>query len=75
MDQKATIERLQAAMNDLQTQLAFQEDTIQTLSDIVHGQQQQLDQLVNREQETLSQLQQLLEEQGQQPANERPPHY
>ncbi len=63
---------------EVQSQMAFQEDTISALNEALAGQQREI--LVLREQLTL--LKQRLEEQAAQldqggapPANEKPPHY
>ena len=74
MDQ-GVIQSLQEQLVDLQTQLAFQEDTIQTLSDLIREQQLQIDRLALQEKQTLSQLEQILSEQGQQTEEAPPPHY
>ena len=66
-----------AQLVELQSQVAFQDDTIATLNEAVASQQQEI--LVLREQLTL--LKQRQEEQAAQldhggpAANERPPHY
>ena len=75
MDQTAVIQGLQEQLVDVQTKLAFQEDAVQTLSDLIHEQQQQIDRLLSQEKATLSQLQQILSEQGQQVEEAPPPHY
>lgn len=58
---------------DLQSQLAFQEDTIQALNDVVIRQQQQLDRFKEVLDGHKSQIEQLSAE-GE-VSNERPPHY
>ncbi|MFT7128395.1 MAG: SlyX protein [Gammaproteobacteria bacterium] len=58
---------------DLQSQLAFQEDTIQALNDVVIRQQQQLDSFKEMLDGHKSQIEQLSAE-GE-VSNERPPHY
>lgn len=59
-------------MADLEIRQAFQDDTLQTLSDIIAEQQQQLEWLKR-------QLEQLKQQQAEQPhqdvPNEPPPHY
>ena len=67
---------MQQRIAELETQLAFQEDTLQTLNDIVTRQQLQLDKLEHDLQPVLAQLQQLSDAM-QSPAGEEapPPHY
>jgi len=74
-DQKYHYDRLQSSIEDLQSQLAFQEDTIQTLSDLVHRQQQQIDHLAKQEQSLKERLQQVVDESSPSIVDERPPHY
>ena len=60
---------------ELQTQLAFQEDTLHALDAVVTRQQQQLDrlgELVERLQRQHAELQGELAQQG---PDQRPPHY
>ncbi len=61
---------------ELETQLAFQEDTLQTLNDIVTRQQQQID-LLEREVQMLEAQLQQLSDAMQRPESEEtpPPHY
>ncbi len=73
------IEELKAAMADVQSQLAFQEDTVQALNDALAGQQQEI--LVLRRQLELLRAQ--LEQQAATAdpmttglaGEEKPPHY
>ena len=73
------IDDLRSAVEDLQSQLAFHEDTVQTLNDALASQQQEL-LLLRRQLELLKELQ---DQQGraldQLPdlpaADEKPPHY
>ena len=74
-DQKQAYDHLQSSIDDLQSRLAFQEDTIQTLSDLIHRQQQQIDYLSKQEQLLKEQLQNVLDERGGSITDERPPHY
>ena len=61
---------------ELETQLAFQEDTLQTLNTIVTQQQQQIDKLNHDVQILLTQLHQLSDAMRQPQADEAPPpHY
>ena len=64
---------------DLQTRLAFQDDTINTLNDVIASQQQQIDRL-QLQLKSLSDRINGLEESvdksaGNKPADEKPPHY
>ena len=75
--ESAQITKLEDKMIDLQSQLAFQEDTVQALNEIVTQQQGQI--------ERLNEMMLLLKHQldqpqfepgaGVSPAEERPPHY
>ena len=68
-------QELRSQLYDLQSQLAFQEDTIHTLNNIVTKQQQQIEHL----NEMLTQLKAQVEATGDnrpgQLVNEKPPHY
>ena len=63
-------------IEELETQLAFQEDTLQALNEIVTRQQSQIDTLSRDVQVLLAQLQQLSDSM-QRPDSEEapPPHY
>lgn len=74
--------QLEEQLVELQSQLAFQDDTINSLNEAVAAQQQEI--IVLRQQLTL--LKQRLDEQGERlahggggdsasPADEKPPHY
>ena len=70
--------RLEALLQELQAQFAFQEDTVASLNDALSVQQQEILSL----REELALLKQRLKEQGDTladmagpPADERPPHY
>lgn len=61
---------------ELETQLAFQEDTLQTLNEIVTRQQQQIDKLDHELQAIMAQLQQLSDAMRRPESEEAPPpHY
>ena len=60
---------------ELETRNAFQEDTIQSLSDLLHTQQQQLDRLQAHCDSLTQRYQELVEELPDSPAHELPPHY
>ena len=67
---------LETQIIDLQTRLAYQEDTISSLSETVASQDQDIAQLKNRcrfLQERFSEMKN--EPQGQPSSDERPPHY
>ena len=71
-----TIEELQQQLVDVQTQLAYQEDTVRQLNQALAAQQQEI--LVLRRQMQL--LKQRQDEQGHAggttaPLEEKPPHY
>ena len=72
-------EELRQQLEDLQTQLAFQEDTVQTLDDALTLQQQEI-MVLRRQLELLKQRQDELgasRDEGEEGASaqERPPHY
>lgn len=61
---------------ELQAQLSFQDDTVQTLNDIVARQQLQIDKLERDVESLLLQVQQLGDALRRSPAEESPPpHY
>lgn len=61
---------------ELQAQLAFQEDTVQTLNDIVARQQLQIDKLEGDIESLLLQVQQMGDALSRSPEEEPPPpHY
>ena len=67
---------MQQRIAELETQLAFQEDTLQTLNAIVTRQQQQIDKLNHDIQSLLAQMQQLGDAMQRPEAEEAPPpHY
>lgn len=67
---------LEEQLIDLQTRAAFQDDTIQSLSDTIAKQQQQLDQLTRMVKIINNQLKQFAPSDISDPADEPPPpHY
>lgn len=60
---------------DLQSQFAFQEDTIQSLNDIVTRQQRQIEDLNELINNQKSQLERLGNDADSGPSLEKPPHY
>lgn len=65
---------LESRLADLEIRQAFQDDTVQTLSDIIADQQQQIDRLKRQ----LERLDQRLQEQQSdltEVPNDPPPHY
>ena len=61
---------------ELETQLAFQEDTLQTLNEIVTRQQSQIDKLNHEVEALLAQLQQISDAMRSPESEEAPPpHY
>jgi SlyX protein len=69
------MQELRAQLIELQTQLAFQEDTLQSLDRTVTAQQQQLDKVLrinSRLEQQVSDLSSWVDEQR---ADERPPHF
>lgn len=61
-------------MAELEIRQAFQDDALQTLSDVIAGQQKQID-LLRRELERLQARQEEQSQQFQEVPNELPPHY
>ncbi len=63
-------------ITELETKLAYQEHTIQALNDEIYRQQQQIDKVEIMCKHLMDRLQNLSDTGGgEQPANERPPHY
>lgn len=74
---ESSTESLQQKLIDLETQLAFQEDTITALDKVVVKQQQQIERLNEMLLGTRNRLDEFIENSDVSPAvqNERPPHY
>ena len=63
-------------ITELETKIAYQEHTIQELNDVIYRQQLQIDKVEIMCQHLMDRIQALSESAGgDQPANERPPHY
>ena len=66
-------------INDLQSKLAFQEDTVHVLNEVVSEQQQDIISLKTQMRTLLDELKNVLEELDTGPSrlmdNEKPPHY
>ena len=62
---------------EIETKLAFQEDTVQALNAVVCRQQRQIEQLEAKLAMLIDRYRQLAENQppGNKPADEKPPHY
>ena len=69
------IEKLKLQLVELQTQLAFQEDTINTLSSELLKQQNDLERLTLRFDNINEQLTSTVEQMSEKVWEERPPHY
>ncbi|MFT3930432.1 MAG: SlyX family protein [Spongiibacteraceae bacterium] len=69
------LQQVQQQLVELQTQLAFQEDVIRALDDVVIAQQQRLDQLEQSNQRVERQLADMLVSLEAQASTELPPHY
>ena len=67
---KALVERI----DTLETRLAYQDDTIETLNQTITAQWRQID-MLTRQLAQLSERLQEAETNAPGPANERPPHY
>jgi SlyX protein len=66
---------LNTQLVELQTQLAFQEDALQALDDVVTRQQQSIDRLLQLHERLEQQLTELAGTAEPAAADERPPHY
>ena len=66
---------LREQMVELQTQLAFQEDTLRALDDVVTGQQRRLDRLSQLSERLERQFAELLNRMDEDSGDQRPPHY
>lgn len=80
MPRSAVPDPAQEQLVDLQTRFAFQEDSLQTLNDIVTRQQMQIDALERElvvHREKLTELIQAIADRAPAPslADEKPPHY
>lgn len=60
---------------DIETRLAYQDDAIQALSDVIYQQQQQIDKMEKQLQLMVGKLQDLSQNQPNNLDHERPPHY
>ncbi|MEE2729968.1 SlyX family protein [Ketobacter sp.] len=60
---------------DIETRLAFQDDTIQQLSDIIYRQQQQIDQLDKTVKMLVERMQDVMHALPGKIVDEKPPHY
>ncbi len=60
---------------DIETKIAFQENTIQELNDVVCKQQEEIAQLQNTCRLLFNQLKTVSGETGNAPKDEKPPHY
>ncbi|WP_043315996.1 SlyX family protein [Microbulbifer sp. HZ11] len=71
------VRQLEARVDELETRLAFQEDTLTQLNDTIAQQDAQLRALVGRLKEVSEKYQDLMFEmnKGDKPGDERPPHY
>ncbi|WP_160153513.1 SlyX family protein [Microbulbifer sp. ALW1] len=71
------MQQLSARVDELESRLAFQEDTLSQLNDLIATQDAQIRALVGRLKEVSEKYQDLSYEvqKGGQPADEKPPHY
>lgn len=76
MDQKPTLTNHEERLIELETQIAFQEDALHSLSDTVAAQQRQIDDLTTMVKIINRQLKSLADTAPGQPGEEPPPpHY
>lgn len=66
---------LEQALIDLQTRLAFQEDTLQSLNDVVADHQREIGDIRRQVGALIDQLEQVLSDLESGTEDERPPHY
>jgi SlyX protein len=66
---------LEQALVDLQTRLAFQEDTLQSLNDVVADHQREIGDIRRQVGALIDQLEQVLADLDAGTENEKPPHY
>ena len=66
---------LQEKFVDVETRMAFQDDTIQQLSDVIYRQQQQIDKLDKTVQLLVDKVQDLMQDLPGKVVDEKPPHY
>lgn len=68
---------VEARLVELETRLAYQDDTVLALNRVVSEQQKQLDQLENTVKRVVERLRQIVtsDETADPTANEKPPHY
>ena len=66
---------LQEKFDDVETRMAFQDDTIQQLSDVIYRQQQQIDKLDKTVQLLVDKVQDLMQDLPGKVVDEKPPHY
>jgi SlyX protein len=66
---------LEQALIDLQTRLAFQEDTLQSLNDTVADHQREIGDIRRQVGALIGQLEQVLSELDADGGSEKPPHY
>lgn len=69
------LESIKQQLIDVQSQLAFQEDTLHALNDVVTRQQQQIENLHELCNSQKSQLDEISSDMGKDGLDERPPHY
>ncbi|WP_185960770.1 SlyX family protein [Aliidiomarina halalkaliphila] len=70
-----TVNEIAERMERLETQLAFQEDTIAELNDLITEQNRELQKLHKHMILMVERVQQLDDDQKDAPIDERPPHY
>ena len=70
-------QKLVARVDELETRLAFQEDTLAQLNDVITSQDAQIRALIGRIKEVTEKYQDLSFEvqKGLKPGDEKPPHY
>ncbi len=60
---------------DLETRMAYQDDTIQQLSDVIYRQQKQIDKLEKMVELIVGKVQDISSSLPSAPQDEKPPHY
>ena len=71
----SALRQSEARVDDLQTRVAFQEQSIQELSDALSLQQRDLDQLMRQWRDVKERYESLQAQLEEAPGDEKPPHY
>ena len=75
MSDKNSVEQLEERIEALEIKVAYQEETIQTLSDEIYKQQQEIEQMLVRHHRLTEKLEELQDSVPPSQGHEVPPHY